>query len=78
MNEILDLLEKRVIALVEEVRGLKRENARLRQELNDKIGPLAEENASLQKALAQEKSTRETAAKRIDALLQRVTERVPE
>ena len=78
MNELLDLLETRVTALLDEVQALRAENEQLRRDLTEKTGPLAEENAALQEALAQEKSARETAATRIDGLLQRLTERMPE
>lgn len=78
MKELLDLLEERVTALLEEVRSLRLENDQLRRDLADKIAPLAEENASLQEALLQEQITRETAADRIDALLRRLSEHKPE
>ena len=78
MKELLDLLEERVTSLLEETHALKQENARLRRELVEKTGPLAEENAALQEALAQERNARETAANRIDALLQRLTRHMPE
>ena len=73
MKELLDLLEERVTALLDEVRALQQENAQLKQDLTDKLGPLTEENSALRDALAQEQTARETAANRIDALLQRLT-----
>jgi len=78
MNEILDLLERRVHSLLDEMSALQREKDELRRDLTEKTGHLAEENASLKEALAQEKTARETAAERINALLQRLTERMPE
>lgn len=78
MNEILDLLEQHVLSLLEETDALRRENARLQRDLTEKTGLLAEEKSALQEALAQEKAARETAAERINALLQRLTERKPE
>lgn len=78
MNELLDLLEERVTALLGEVRSLRLENNQLRRDLADKIAPLTEENASLKEALDQEQTTRETAARRIDALLRRLSEHKPE
>ncbi len=78
MKELLDLLEERVTALLQETQALRQENETLRRELSDKTAPLAEENRSLHDALAQEQAIKETAAKRIDALLLRITERIPE
>ena len=78
MKELLDLLEERVTALLRETQALKQENENLRRELTEKTVPLAEENRSLHDALAQEQAVKEAAAKRIDALLLRITERLPE
>ena len=78
MKELLDLLEERVNSLLGEVQALRRENDQLRRDLADKVAPLADENASLKNALAEEQTTRETAARRIDALLRRLSERMPE
>lgn len=78
MKELLDLLEERVTALIDEVRDLRRDNAQMKQELKEKIDSLAEENSALRDTLAQEQNTRETAASRIDALLQRLTEHTAE
>ena len=78
MKELLDLLDERVTSLLEEVHGLRQENEQLWQDLTDKIDPLEKENAALKEALAQERTAKETAAERIDALLQRLTKRTPE
>lgn len=78
MKELLDLLDEGVTSLMEEVRTLRRENNQLRQDMAELTGPLTEENAALHKALAEEQNTRETAVQRIDALLQRLTDRIPE
>lgn len=78
MNETLDLLEQRVHSLLDEMNALQRENDQLRRDLTEKTGHLTEENASLKEALAREKNARETAAERINALLQRLTDRTPE
>ncbi len=78
MKELLDLLDERVTSLLEEVHGLRRKNEQLRQDLAGKIGPLEKENATLKEALAQERAAKETAAERIDTLLQRLTKRMPE
>ncbi|CAK7037240.1 MAG: hypothetical protein DELT_00618 [Desulfovibrio sp.] len=75
MNELLDLLEQRVLSLADEMSALQRENSQLRRDLTEKTGSLAEENLALQEALAREKAARETAAERINALLQRLTDR---
>lgn len=78
MNEILDLLEQRVHSLLDEMNVLQRENDQLQRDLTEKTGHLMEENASLKEALAREKTARETAAERVNALLQRLTDRMPE
>ena len=78
MKELLDLLDERVTSLLEEVHGLRQENEQLWRDLTDKTDPLEKENAALKEALAQERTARETAAERIDALLQRLTKRMPE
>ena len=78
MKELLDLLDERVASLLEEAHALRQENARLQRDLTEKTGPLSEENAALKEALAQERNARETAANRIDALLQRLTKHMPE
>lgn len=78
MKELLDLLEERVGALMDEVQILQRENVQMKQNLADITGPLTEENSALRDALAQEQSARETAASRIDTLLQRLTKHTEE
>ncbi len=78
MKELLDLLDERVTSLLEEVHGLRRENEQLRHDLTDKTDPLEKENAMLKEALAQERTAKETAAERIDGLLQRLTKRMSE
>ena len=78
MKELLDLLEERVTSLLEETDALRQENTQLQRDLAEKTGSLAEENSALREALAQERTARETAASRIDALLQRLTTRLPE
>ena len=78
MKELLDLLEERVTSLLGEVDAVRRENARLRRDLTEKAGLLAEENATLKEALAQERTARENAANRIDSLLQRLAKHMPE
>ncbi len=78
MKELLDLLDERVTSLLEEVHVLRQENAQLQRDLSEKTGSLAEENSALREALAQERNARETAANRIDALLQRLTKHMPE
>ncbi len=77
MKELLDLLEERITRLLEETNGLRLENDRLRQELASGAS-LGEENRTLRDALAQEVSVRETATRRIDELLSRLKERIPE
>lgn len=78
MNELLDLLEQRIQSLLDEVDALQRDNAGLRRDLTEKKGLLTEENEMLKEALAREKNAREAAAERINALLQRLSGRVPE
>lgn len=78
MKELLDLLEERVTSLVEETDALRQKNTQLQQDLAEKTGSLAEENSALREALAQERTAREAAASRIDALLQRLTKHLPE
>jgi cell division protein ZapB len=78
MKELLDLLEERVTSLLGEVDAVRQENTRLRQDLTEKAGLLAEENATLKEALAQERNARESAANRIDALLQRLAKHTPD
>lgn len=78
MKELLDQLEDRVSALLDETRALRRENEQLRQDLAERTAPLTEENRALQDALTLERDAKEVAAKRIDALLQRLTGRVTE
>lgn len=72
------MLEERVSSLMEEAHALRQENKELKQDLTDKTGPLADENSALREALAQERTARETAANRVDALLQRLTQHIPE
>lgn len=71
-------MEQRVHSLLDEMNALQRENDQLRRDLTEKTGHLTDENASLKEALAREKAARETAAERISALLQRLTDRIPE
>ncbi len=78
MKELLDVLDERVASLLREIDALRQENAQLRQGLAEKTGSLAEENAALQEALAQERIAKQTAASRIDSLLQRLAEHMPE
>jgi len=78
MKELLDLLDERVTSLLEEVHGLRQENEQLQQDLMDIIDPLEKENAMLKEALAQERTAKETAVERIDALLRRLTKPMPE
>jgi cell division septum initiation protein DivIVA len=78
MNEILDLLEQCVHSFLDEMSALRRENDQLQRDMTEKTGHLAEENASLKEAFAREKAARETAAERINALLQRLTDRMSE
>ena len=78
MKELLDMLEERVTSLMEEMHALRLDNERLQRDLAEKTGPLAEENATLKEALSQERTAKETAANRIDALLQRLTKHMPE
>ena len=78
MKELLDLLDERVTSLLEEVHGLRQENEQLQQDLVDIIDPLEKENAMLKEALAQERTAKETAVGRIDALLRRLTKPMPE
>lgn len=78
MNELLDLLEQRIQSLLDEVDALRRDNAGLRRDLTEKQGLLTEENEMVKEALAREKTAREAAAERINALLQRLAGRVPE
>lgn len=77
MNDLLDLLETRAAALLDEIQALRAENEKLRRDDTEKTGILTEENAALRDALAREKSAREAAAVRIDGLIQRLTERMP-
>ena len=78
MKEILDLLEERVRILMDEMETLRRENDRLRKDLAANATALAEENAALKAALDQERNTREAAALRIEALVQRLTGKAAE
>lgn len=78
MKELLDQLENRIASLLDERHALQRENEQLRRDSADKLAPLAEENRVLQDALTQERAAKDEAARRIDALLQRLTGRVTE
>ncbi|MDL2272594.1 cell division protein ZapB [Desulfovibrio sp. OttesenSCG-928-I05] len=78
MKELLDTLEARVSSLLDERDLLRRENETLREELERAEGPLREELDSLREELDREKAVREVATQRIDALLLRVKERIPE
>ena len=78
MKELLDQLENRIASLLDERHALQRENEQLRRDSADKLAPLTEENRVLQDALAQERAAKDEAARRIDALLQRLTGRVTE
>ena len=75
MKEILDRLDECVTSLLREVDVLRRENEDLRREMTEQTVPLTSENQALRDALAQEKASREAAASRIDALLERLTTR---
>ena len=78
MKELLDLLEERVASLLVETHTLRQENERLRRELQESAAPLAEENTTLRAALTEERSVRETAVQRIDALLHRIAAQTTE
>lgn len=78
MKELLDMLEARVASLLDERDHLRQEIETLRGELERAEGPLQEEVSSLREELAREKAVREVATQRIDALLLRVKERIPE
>lgn len=78
MKELLDRLENRITSLLDERNALQQENEQLRRDSADKLAPLVEENRELQETLTQERTAKEEAARRIDALLQRLTGRVTE
>lgn len=80
MEELLDMLETRVLSLLDERDRLQAEIDTLRGELEREQagGPLREKITELQAELAREQVVREVAAQRIDALLLRVRERIPE
>lgn len=78
MKELLDTLEAKIVALLEERDSLHRELGELRGEQARAVEPLRQEIASLKEELATEQAVRETATQRIDALLLRVKERIPE
>ena len=78
MKEILDELESRIASLLDERHALQQENKQLQRDFAEKLAPLTEENKALLGALSQERAAKDEAAKRIDALLQRLTGHIAE
>ncbi len=78
MNELLDQLEAKMIGLMDQCEALRRDNDMLRQEFDRTLTPLRQEVETLREELARERSVREATTQRIDALLLRVKERIPE
>ena len=75
--ELLEQLEKQVVALLDRLDRLKTENARLRTEsaaMGADKAALEEENLRLLEALEKEEQTRKAALGRIDALLHDIQE----
>jgi FtsZ-binding cell division protein ZapB len=78
MKELLDQLELKISTLLDERDALRKELEELRGEQARALPPLREEITALKKELAEEQAVREAATQRIDALLLRVKERIPE
>lgn len=73
--ELLDLLEKRISTLMEELAHLRHENGQLREELSATHATYAQQQAevaSLKEALVQEGQLKDTVLERIEFLLQRL------
>ena len=76
--ETLNLLEQRVLSLLDEVERLRVENARLRDEVESGLSNLAKENQMLKDSLDEEQRTRSAVLGRLDALLLRLNEHATE
>ena len=74
--ELLEQLEERVMALLNELEALKKENASLIDQQQTVLTELAEENSSLQARLEIEQQRNNSALERIDSLVQRIKERL--
>ena len=72
------MLETRVAALLDDRDQLRQENSALQGALEQAVAPLQEEINMLKDELAREKTMREVAVQRIDTILLRVKERMPE
>ena len=75
---MLDDLETRVLALVEQIANLKNENKRLLEENEVKLQNLAEENSRLKTALDEEAAARQKVLERITSLLQLLDDQAKE
>jgi len=70
--ELLDLLENRIDSLVTEIEFLRKENAKLRENVSSGFAALTEENNYLKHALAEEQHLKDVVLKRVDGLLLRL------
>ena len=75
---MLDDLETRVLALVEQIANLKNENKRLLEENEVKLQNMAEENSRLKTALVEEAAARQKVLERITSLLQLLDDQAKE
>ncbi len=75
---MLDDLETRVLALVEQIANLKNENKRLLEENEVKLQNMAEENSRLKTALDEEAAARQKVLERITSLLQLLDDQAKE
>lgn len=73
--ELLDLLEQRITDLIAQLENLREENKTLREEIDNGLAALAEENRTLKEALEQEREVKETVRGRIDMLLAQLKDR---
>ncbi len=71
--EAIDRLEHKLGEVLSTLEGLRRENARLRQEAAEGATAHEEERARLQQELAEERAAKEEVLARIDALLDKLS-----
>ena len=72
--DILEILEGRIDALLAEIKFLRKENAKFRQEKSSGITSVAQENERLKRALKEEQQSNIVTQKRIERLLSSISE----
>ena len=72
--DLLEILEDRVSALVAEIRSLRKENAKLRENASAGLTALTQENMLLKRALNDEGRSKDATQKRMEKLLSSINE----